>query len=357
MAPRYPTSRELVEALQQRGDGARAQLHEMLYASIDRLMEAMRRRYRLPHKQETLTRNALHAAEMYLRTHPISLFAALDWPAFRAAVLLHLAKLASQPHGQPTVGRSRPGQMPRSLGYDSELFSLPYERVGDSWFGGDWFGGRESGDGSLWILLADITGHGYYAYLLASTLPGVWQRCWESAPVMPTELLAAMHDLLEDCLPDGVYVECTLARLCPDGEIVVAPAGGSRLLLRRAGQETPVLLTMRGGWLGLIRPSAGDQQNWTLEDGDELLLATDGLFDQLHEFSPLDVVQRLGRIAREAGLFDCVHALLQQALEHMEQKDDITMVLLRRHGRIAEAAAASPRGDLSSPNGTADVSV
>ena len=191
----------------------------------------------------------------------------------------------------------RPPALPRSLGYESESYSLPYERVGDSWFSGDWFGGHEAADGSLWILVADITGHGYYAYLLASTLPGVWQRCWESAPDTPAELLAAMHDLLEDCLPDGIYVECTLVRLHPDGEIVVAPAGGSRLLLRRGRQETPLLLKMRGTWLGLIRPSPDDQQTWTLEAGDELLLATDGLFDQLYEHSPIDVVQRLGRLA------------------------------------------------------------
>lgn len=357
MALGYPTPSELVEALQQRGDGARPQLHEMLYAPIDRLMEAMRGRYHLQNKQETLTRNALHAAETYLRTRPVSVFASMEWPAFRAAVLLHIAKLASQPPGQQIVERSPPGHLPRSLGYDSEVYSLPYERFGDSWFSGDWFGGREAADGSVWILVADITGHGYHAYLLASTLPGVWQRCWESAPSTPAEFLAAMHDLLEDCLPDGVYVECTLARLNPDGEIVAAPAGGSRLLLRRGRQETPVLVKMRGAWLGLLRPSPGDQQTWTLEDGDELLLATDGLFDQLHEHSSIDVVQRLGRIAAGASLFERLRALLQQALEHTEQKDDITMVLVRRHGRVAEAAAAGPHEDLSSPNGTADVSV
>ena len=283
------------------------------------------------------------------------MFAPLDWPAFRAAVLLHVAKLASQPQGQHNPPRLCAAALPRSLGYESESYSLPYERVGDSWFSGDWFGGHEAADGSLWILVADITGHGYYAYLLASTLPGVWQRCWESAPDTPAELLAAMHDLLEDCLPDGIYVECTLVRLHPDGEIVVAPAGGSRLLLRRGRQETPLLLKMRGAWLGLIRPSPDDQQTWTLEAGDELLLATDGLFDQLYEHSPIDVVQRLGRLADGASLFERVRVLLQQALEHTEQKDDITMVLVRRHGRVAEAAAARPHEDLSSANGTADV--
>jgi len=157
MAGRYPSPRELVEALQQRGDGARAQLHEMLHGPLSRLMAELRTRYGLLYKGESLTRQSLHAAETYLRTHPLRSFAALNGAAFRAAVLLHIAKLASQPHGQQTAERMSPAPLPRSVRYDSEVFFLPYERVGDYWFGGDWFGGQVGADGSLWILLADIT--------------------------------------------------------------------------------------------------------------------------------------------------------------------------------------------------------
>jgi serine phosphatase RsbU (regulator of sigma subunit) len=356
MPPRYRHPRELVEALQQQGDGARVQLHELLHAPLSRLMEQLRLRYRLQHKAEALTRQALHAAETYLRTRSPDSFASLDWPAFRAAVLLHVAKLASQPHGQYAPGRLAPEPLPRSPRYASEVLFLPYERVGDYWFGGDWFGGWETPDSSLWIVLADITGHGYHAYLLASILPAVWRHCWQSVPNSPAKLLAAMHDLLEECLPEGVYVECTLAQLCPDGTTIVAPAGGSRLLLRRGPQDRPTLLTMRGAWLGLLRPRLDEQQTWTLDDGDELLLATDGLFDQLHELGALDVTERLAGLAAEGGLFPRVRQLLQQALEQTPQKDDITMVLLRRLGRGTEAAAPA-RIAFSSTNGCRDVSV
>jgi serine phosphatase RsbU (regulator of sigma subunit) len=318
-------------------------------------MEELRSRYRLLHKGESLTRQALHAAETYLRTRPLHSFASLNWPAFRAALLLHIAKLASQPHGQQTAGRLSPAPLPRSVRYDSEVFFLPYERVGDYLFGGDWFGGQEEADGSLWILLADITGHGYFAYLLASTLPGVWRHCWQSAPSTPAQLLSGMHDLLEDCLPEGVYVECTLARLRPDGEIVVAPAGGTRVLLWRGQEDKPILLKMRGAWLGLLRPSNDDQQTWTLEDGDEVLLATDGVFDQLYENDSLDVVERLSGYAAGSGLFERVRELLQQALTRTPQQDDITMVRLRRHGANAAATATRSSNEVSTANGSRDV--
>jgi serine phosphatase RsbU (regulator of sigma subunit) len=356
MAPRYSTPQDLVEALQQRGEGARAQLQDMLRAPLTRLMEDLRGRYRLSRKGESLTHHALHAVETYLRTRSLEPFASMSWPAFRAAVLMHLAKLASQPYGQRSGSAMSPGTLPASPCYHSEAYFLPHERVGDYWFGGDWFGGWEAADGSLWVLLADITGHGYYAYLLASTLPGVWRACWESAPASPADLLAAMHDLLEDCLPEGIYVECTLVRLHPEGEVIAAPAGGSRLLLRRGDHDAPVLLKLRGAWLGLARPSAGDQHIWTLEDGDELLLATDGMFDQLHDHCAGDVVASLEQGTRASGLFERVRALLGQALEQTPQKDDITMVLLRRRDRVAEASSPRPFTDLS-PNETGDVPV
>jgi serine phosphatase RsbU (regulator of sigma subunit) len=342
MARHYSTPRRLVEALQQRGDGARAQLHEMLHAPLARLMENLRSRYRLSHKAEILTRNALHAAETYLRTRTDASFAALDWPAFRAAVLLHIAKLASQPHGQQNAARTTPSALPSSRCYDSRSFSLPHERVGDFWFGGDWFGGREAADGALWILLADITGHGYHAYLLASALPAVWQRCWDAAPAAPADLLAKMHDVLQDCLPEGVYAECTLVCLRSDGEVVVGPAGGSRLLLARAADDKPILLKLRGGWLGLIRPSRAEQQTWTLQEGDEMLLATDGLFDQLQEYSPADPLERLPPSENGSDLFERVSDLLQQALAHTTQQDDITMVRVLRRPRNANGSNDVP---------------
>ena len=49
------------------------------------------------------------------------------------------------------------------------------------------------------------------------------------APAEPAGFLAAMHELLGDCLPDGIYLECTLARLEPDGRGTVVPVTRGRI--------------------------------------------------------------------------------------------------------------------------------
>jgi hypothetical protein len=331
MPPPYETPRDLVEALQRHGDGARAQFWQGLRQPLQLLLSRLADRHGQD-GDERLTVFALHAAETWLRTRRPEELDRATWPAFHGAVLMHVAKMASVPFGRgngPTVG---PAPLPEHDAYHSRAFFLPYERVGGFGFGGDWYAGRQGADGSLYVVLADTTGHGYHAYLLASALPGVWQRVWDAqagqAP-QPADLLGAMHGLLADCLPEGIFIECTLARLTPDGVVTVSPAGGTRFLLRRRGAGRAELVKLCGAWLGLAAPSAEDQCSWRLGGGDEMLLGTDGVFDQLADLgpAPTEFLVRDG-----ATLLDAVERLLRRALQQGPQKDDITMVLLRRLG-------------------------
>jgi hypothetical protein len=360
MEPRYATPADLVEALHSRAAGARAQLGRALAEPVGRLMGQLVTRHQMAHQRERLTFYALHLAETWLRTRPAAAFRAMTWAAFRSAALVQVAKLASQPFGGAPRSGGGPRPLPECPAYDSQTFYRPHQRVGEFWFGGDWFGGLHAEDGALWVIVADITGHGYHAYLLASGLPGVWENCWQALPsprAEPAEVLAAMHELLRDCLPDGVYAECVLVRLGPEGEATVAPAGGARLLLRRRGTPRPDLHKLRGTWLGLNAPSTDDQRDWRLEQGDELLLGSDGLFDQLSGARGDEVVELLGPLAQAAPLFEAVCRLVEEALARGPQKDDITMVLLRRRSRVEGAAPARPRAAAAARGGPGDVPV
>jgi serine phosphatase RsbU (regulator of sigma subunit) len=146
-----------------------------------------------------------------------------------------------------------------------------------------------------------------------------------------------MHGLLEECLPEGIYVEGTLARLRPNGEVTVAPAGGTRLLLRSGGASQVAWHKLKGSWLGLIPPGADDQRIWTLAAEDELVLGSDGLFDQIADYGgPGDPLADLFAGSRDSlTLFDAVHQVLQEALQKQPQKDDITMLMLRRHDQLS----------------------
>ncbi len=271
--PGTSTPLQLVEALHNRERSARERFWELVRPALTRLVDRLVAQHQLIGQRERLILHVLHVAETWLRTRPLREFERLSWESFQAAVLLHVAKLSASPFGQqPAAVPSREGlascapadrsacasapaepsplPLPDVPGYHTQAVFLPSQQLGNNWFGGDWYGGARASDGSLWLLLADITGHGYNAYLLASTLPSVWQQCWAlagqarggEAPAEPAELLERMHHLFADCFPEGIYVEATLIRLQTNGVATVAPAGGSRLLLRRTGADQADLI-------------------------------------------------------------------------------------------------------------------
>ena len=87
-------------------------------------------------------------------------------------------------------------------------------------------------------------------------------------------------------------------------------------------------------------PEPNQQQVWQLEIGDEVVMGSDGLFEQFATRRPLtDLVNHLISGSENAcGLFDLLSGVLHEALRESGQQDDITMVLLRRE----KAQAALP---------------
>lgn len=337
MPSHYATPEALVEALHNRSNGARDQLWEWLKDPVHRLLSELQVRHKLPHKADRLTQHALHAAEAYLRTRPASDFHGLTLNAFRGMILLQLARQVVQPFGKSGDRITMaPEPLPETEGYLCRTVFLPSEKIGSYWFGGDWYGGRLGASGTLYLLVADITGHGYAAYLLAKALPDVWQKLWTEEGFLvdpePSDVLGAMHDLLHDCLPEDVYVECTLLRLDPNGQVTMAPAGGSRMLLRTGKDGRLVLLKLRGLWLGLDKPALEDQHRCVMEVGDELLLGTDGIFDQLidHGGPEVDLAAMVSASMGRGDLLAAIQELLRLSLLVHPQKDDITVVSIHR---------------------------
>jgi hypothetical protein len=329
------TPRQLIEALQGRSGLARDQLHGRLRGPVCKLLDRFLAARQLSFPRDVLVRHALHAAEIYLRTRPPTEFTDLGWTAFLGSVLVYLAKTVLSPARGPAAPPATALPLPDCPCYENDLLQLPSEQIGSFWYGGDWIGGQVTPDGSLWVVVADVTGHGLYAHLLAAGLPNLWRACWEqltSTCQQPTALLLGLHTLLEDTLPEGVFVEATLARFTPDGTVTVVPAGGSRLLLRQRGRPTLEAHALKGSWLGLLPPDPSSEHRWTLSPGDELLLGSDGLFDQLTDHGR--VRDAFSGLSAGAGprdtLFQLARAALEHALRQRPQQDDITLFTARR---------------------------
>jgi serine phosphatase RsbU (regulator of sigma subunit) len=277
----------------------------------------------------------LHWAEMYLRSRDAGEFAEMTRDKFLAQLLAAAYKMLTPvSSGKPSVLRQAGANPTRD--FNSSIFivkthALPLEHVG-----GDWVGLKLEDDGSLWIMMADVTGHGSPAHIIANGLPYLWEtrsiaQC-RAAGYAPSEVLAAIGAALESVLPETVFVEATLVRFSPAGRAWASGAGNCRLILRKSRLDRFDLHHLGGSWLGLGL-KRHDQGDWELAGGDEFLLASDGLYEQrdgegCHLERTLDA--RAGvHLTSGRSLHDAVIATLDEVLAGARQNDDILVVTVR----------------------------
>jgi len=336
------TPSELVNALRSPESGARAVLEAWCGDSIARLVAAVADRlgsHSVRHEQ--LTRRALRWLEMYLRTRDASLYQEIGRKTFVMSLMVAAYRLLDPLDRDEHEVLALSHGEPDFAAYEVRSHAQPLERVGGDWWDHDAEPGRV-----LWVIVGDVTGHGYPAYLLAAGLPHLWRTKaiaeLRSTIHEPRALLGALGRELEAVLPDDLFVEAVAGRFNASGEAVLAAAGGCRPVLRRSQANVPQLHSLSGCLLGLELGDR-DQCSWRLDDGDELLLATDGLFDQ-----PCGAQERLGkRLAELCGvqlasgrdLHAAALEVLAQVLKENAQHDDITVITLRRHA----GASVAPR--------------
>jgi serine phosphatase RsbU (regulator of sigma subunit) len=199
--------------------------------------------------------------------------------------------------------------------------------------GGDWWSADAPPEEALWIIVADVTGHGYAAHLVAAGLPFLWQARqivgMRSGGLAPEKLLNALGRELEQVLPDGIFVEAVIGRFTSDGQVCASGAGNCRVAVKRSGERQIYLDDFGGYYLGL---ELGDreQREWSLDTGDELMLASDGLHEQpCGENARLKTgltVRVETSLASGRDLHDSVLDALDDALRVCPQCDDITIV-------------------------------
>ena len=152
---------------------------------------------------------------MYLRSRNRADFAGMSRKVFVNRVLVALIRMLT-PHGPPEGGsstrRSSPSSPPPACqAYALQSYCRPCEQVG-----GDWLGISMDGADGLWVLVADVTGHGYPAYILADGLSHLWRTATITERLTkseePRDVLDALDRELEAVLPDEVFVEAMLGR-------------------------------------------------------------------------------------------------------------------------------------------------
>jgi phosphoserine phosphatase RsbU/P len=226
--------------------------------------------------------------------------------------------------------------LPRDLavcGLEIAATMLPATEVG-----GDYYDVLPTSDG-CWIGVGDVAGHGLRSGLVMMMLQSIVAALVRQSPdAAPRDVLrvlnAVLHDNVRTRLQQDEHATLSLLRYHTDGRLTFAGAHEDLLVYRAASGGVEAVPTL-GTWVGATRDidDVTQDSELCLEDGDVLLLYTDGVLEARSEAGEYFGSERLARELGRAALLPVTElrdSLRAAVLGFMdEQQDDLALLVAR----------------------------
>ena len=210
-----------------------------------------------------------------------------------------------------------PTELPSDHYFMLESAYVPVNGVG-----GDFFQVLPVEDGSILIVVGDVSGKGLQAAMNASTLVGAFRNELSHEPAtilnhLNHVLLGAASGLAAIATKDSVasFATCLCARIYRDGTMTVANAG--HLSPYRDGREMEL---SPGLPLGVIGGITYDESTFQLEQGVRLIFLSDGVVEATNSQGELFGFERTQQVSNEPARY------IAQTAKRFGQTDDITVV-------------------------------
>ncbi len=229
---------------------------------------------------------------------------------------------------QKTQESLLPPTLPLFENFNIHAFNSPTHYVG-----GDFYDFLSSQSGNWAGVLADVSGKGISAALLSSLVLGSLNTELR-AGTEPHEALNRLNRLLcEKSLP-GQYVTLFLFQLNPKGDGQFISAAHNIAFLFRAATRQIEWLIPDAFAVGMFASATYESRPLHLDDGDILVVYSDGLTDAENPNNEMFGEERLLKIIRETA--PCGSHLLEQKLlraiedftQGTPQTDDITLLVV-----------------------------
>jgi hypothetical protein len=210
-----------------------------------------------------------------------------------------------------------PTQLPSNRHFMLESAYLPANGVG-----GDFFQVLPLADGSMLIVVGDVSGKGLQAAMNASTLVGALRNELSNDPAtilnhLNHVMLGAASGLSAVSSKDSVatFATCLCARIYQDGRMVIANAG--HLSPYRDGREVELA---PGLPLGVIPGIEYDQAELQLDQSDRVIFLSDGVVEAANSHGELFGFERTQQVSNESAGY------IARTAQRFGQNDDITVV-------------------------------
>jgi sigma-B regulation protein RsbU (phosphoserine phosphatase) len=199
--------------------------------------------------------------------------------------------------------------------------------------GGDFYDVRPYGEGRVTIAAGDVSGKSTSAALYGSLAVGMLRQ-YTAGGLPPGALLRDMNYKLLELGIDNRFLALALALYdAGDRTLVLANSGLPHPLLVRDGVARPI--PVAGVPLGLLPDRRYEEELVTLETGDVVVIATDGIDEsrnrQDEEFGVERVGETVAKLARGSAraIADGLLEASRDWAEGTEAWDDSTVVVLK----------------------------
>jgi serine phosphatase RsbU (regulator of sigma subunit) len=190
--------------------------------------------------------------------------------------------------------------------------------------GGDFFDAVNTKEG-LAVVLADVSGKGVSAALLASTLQGmIYSHLTAGMPLL--DVVAAVNRFFTDKLVGEKYATVLLVRLRRDGELEYVNCGHVPPLLVCGGE---VIRPPHGNVpVGLLADATFESSTCQMKSGDRFILVTDGVTEAENAMGDFFEDFRLEAAASKSPTLEGIFSAVTEFCAGNPLSDDCTVVEL-----------------------------
>ena len=223
-----------------------------------------------------------------------------------------------------------PHLVPRLEKNEPAVRYIPMEAVG-----GDIYDFLQVGENRFGVLVADVSGHGISAALIASMVKtGVASQVRNAN--QPEEVIAGMNRHLEGQIEDH-FVTAIYAYIDSDaGHVSIANAGHPPPLLFSRKDQAITEVSTSGIVLGLLPEETYKTSEVEVDNGDRLVFYSDGVIEAMNKEGELFSTQRLADVIKRNSSLSteaCADCVLQALIAWTDtnissQEDDLTIVIV-----------------------------
>jgi sigma-B regulation protein RsbU (phosphoserine phosphatase) len=223
-----------------------------------------------------------------------------------------------------------PRNLPIHPQYDFAAFNHPSRQVG-----GDYYDFINLADGTLGIVIADVSGKGVPAALLMARVQAILQT-QEKRGLPIAEMLSQLNEFLVKSSSPDRYVTMFYGELDP-------PRG--KFCFSNAGHNHPFILDVAGNIryldiggliLGAFSGSRYDTAVAELRKDEILVMYTDGISEAMNlqevEFGEARIIDAVKEARSQSAQYICAHIIksVKKYAEGAEEIDDMTLVVVKR---------------------------